>query len=173
MTGVPELTTERLLMRGWRDEDLGSWSRVCSDDEVMRRLGRDGALTAADAWRDMAMLAGHWALKGFGHWALEDRVTGELVGRAGLLRPPDWPDLEVGWTIERARWGEGLAGEAARAAVLWAEAELGARHVISLIKEDNLRSRRVAEKLGETIEGRSHLRGHDLLVYGTDLPLRA
>jgi RimJ/RimL family protein N-acetyltransferase len=173
MTAVPELSTERLLMRGWREEDFEAWTRVCSDAEVMRTLGEDGALSPPEAWNNLMKLAGHWQLKGFGHWALEDRDTGALVGRAGLLRPPDWPDLEVGWMVERARWGEGLAGEAARAAVAWAEEELGARHIISLIREDNSRSQRVAEKLGETIEGRAHLRGHELLVYGADLPLRA
>jgi RimJ/RimL family protein N-acetyltransferase len=160
-------------MRGWREDDFEPWVRVCSDDEVMRILGEQGALNPGQAWDNLMKLAGHWSLKGFGHWALEDRATGALVGRAGLLRPPDWPDLEVGWMVERARWGQGLAGEAARAAVAWAERELGARHVISLILEDNQRSRRVAEKLGESIEGRVQLRGHELLVYGTDLPVGA
>ena len=47
----------------------------------------------------MALMAGHWALKGFGHWVLEERDSGELVGRAGLYYPPDWPELEVGWTV--------------------------------------------------------------------------
>lgn len=172
MNAVPELQTERMLMRGWSDDDFEPWARMCSDAEVMRTLGADGAYSPVQTWDNLTQMAGHWLLKGFGHWALEDLETGALVGRAGLLRPPDWPDLEVGWMVDRARWGEGLAGEAARAAVAWAEAELAARHVISLIKEDNQRSQRVAEKLGETIEGRIHLRGHDLLMYGADLPLR-
>ena len=72
------------------------------------------------------MLAGHWALKGFGHWALEERASGALIGNAGLFFPPDWPALEIGWTVARPRWGEGFAGEAGRAAGGWAQAELGA-----------------------------------------------
>lgn len=167
---VPVLETERLVMRGWRDEDLEPWAAICADNEVMRALGRRGGIDPAEAWGEMAFFSGHWVLKGFGHWALEERSSGELVGRAGLLRPPDWPDLEVGWTVARRRWGEGLAGEAGRAAVDWAQQALGARHIISLIEPRNARSIRVAEKLGMTQEGEIELRGHSLRIYGRELP---
>ena len=169
MSAVPRVETERLLLREWRDEDTDPWAELCADDEVMRSLGREGALSLGDAWRDMAVMAGHWALKGFGHWILELRATGELVGRAGLYHPPDWPGLEVGWTVARPHWGNGYAGEAGRAAIDWARDELGADRVISLIADDNHRSQRVAEKLGMHVEGRASLRGHDLRVFGVDL----
>jgi RimJ/RimL family protein N-acetyltransferase len=164
-----ELETERLLLRGWRDEDTGPWAELCADAEVMRALGRAAGLSPGEAWRDMAIMAGHWALKGYGHWVLELRATRELVGRAGLWRPPDWPGLELGWTVARRHWGNGYAGEAARAAMDWARAELGADHLISLIGDDNLRSQRVAEKLGMRQEGRARVREHDLRVYGIHL----
>ena len=170
MSGVPVLETERLVMRGFRDDDQEQWAAIRADDEVMRSLGRSAGIAPDEAWREMAMLAGHWALKGFGHWALEERSSGALIGNAGLFFPPDWPALEIGWTVARPRWGEGLAGEAARAAAGWAQAELGAGHLISLIAPANSRSLRVAQKLGMTHEGEAHVRGFDLLKYGSDLP---
>jgi RimJ/RimL family protein N-acetyltransferase len=166
---VPEIETERLLMRGWRDADIDQWAEVVADNELMRSLGLEGSRSLGDAWRDMAALAGHWALKGFGHWALELRTTGALVGRTGLYYPPDWPALEIGWTVARPHWGNGYAGEAARAAMGWARTELGVHHLISLIADDNRRSQRVAEKLGMEQEGRAQVRGYDLRVYGIDL----
>jgi RimJ/RimL family protein N-acetyltransferase len=171
VTEVPELRTERLLMREFRDEDHEPFAALLGHPEVSKALGHDEPITPADAWREMAMLSGHWQLKGFGHWVLEALDTGEILGRAGLFYPPDWPALEVGWALAREHWGKGYATEAARAACNWAHEELGARHIISLIQASNSRSIRVAERLGETLEGEVNLRGFELLVYGADLPL--
>ena len=168
---VPALETERLLMRAWR-QDFETWAEICANDELMQALGRERGLAPGDAWRDMAIFAGHWVLKGFGHWALQERSSGALVGRAGLYHPPDWPGLEVGWAIARPRWGEGFATEAGRASAAWAYDVLGVSHLISLIEPGNARSIRVAEKLGMTEEGATELRGHSLRIYGSDLPLR-
>jgi RimJ/RimL family protein N-acetyltransferase len=168
---VPELRTERLLMRGFRDADLDAWAAICADSEVTRWLGDPDGLSREDAWRRMAYIVGHWELRGCGQWALVEQSSGELVGRAGLLYPEAWPGLEVGWMVGREHWGHGFAPEAGRASMEWARIALGADHVISLIEDDNTRSARVAEKLGMTVEGRTRIVNgqFEVRIFGAEL----
>jgi len=109
---------------------------------------------------------GHWGLRGFGLWAVEERSTGELVGRVGCWRPEGWPGLEIGWTLRRASWGRGYATEAARSALDVALEELKQSHVISMIHSENAASIRVARRLGMRLEGRAELMGYPVVVYG-------
>jgi RimJ/RimL family protein N-acetyltransferase len=165
---VPVLETPRLTMRGFTSEDMDAWAVIVADDETMRAVGRPAGLSYWEAWNDLSQLAGHWALRGFGQWALEERKSGELVGRTGLLFPADWPDLEVGWLVRADRRRRGYATEAAAAAMRWAFDELGADHLISLIAEDNTASRRVAEKLGERPYDTVTVRGFELTMFRVD-----
>jgi RimJ/RimL family protein N-acetyltransferase len=162
---VPVLETSRLTMRGFRADDYDAWAAIVADDETMRAVGRPAGLNEWEAWDDLSRLAGHWALRGFGQWALEERESGELVGRAGLICPADWPDLEVGWLVRSDRRGRGYATEAGAAAMRWAFEELGADHLVSLIAEDNAASRSVAEKLGEQPYATVTARGFELTMF--------
>ena len=89
---VITIQTPRLLLRPFRDSDVEPYAAMCGDPEVMRYLGGRVVLSREDAWRQMAMLVGHWSLRGFGSWAVEERVTGNFVGRVGLHYPDGWPD---------------------------------------------------------------------------------
>jgi RimJ/RimL family protein N-acetyltransferase len=168
---VPELHTERLVMRGFREEDLDAFAAISADAEVTKWVGDPDGLSRESSWRLMAYFIGHWELRGFGQWALFDKATGELVGRAGLLQPEGWPGLEVGWLVARPYWGRGYAPEAGRASIAWARDALGADHVISLIEDDNHRSARVAEKLGMGVEGRTRIVNgqFEVRIFGIDL----
>jgi RimJ/RimL family protein N-acetyltransferase len=168
---VPELQTERLVMRGFREEDLDALAEISADPEVTKWVGDPNGLTREETWRRLAYFVGHWELRGFGQWALFEREGGRMVGRAGLLRPEGWPGLEVGWLVGREFWGRGYAPEAGRAAMDWAHEALGADHIISLIEDENERSARVAEKLGMTIEGRTRIVDgkFEVRIFGTDL----
>jgi RimJ/RimL family protein N-acetyltransferase len=167
----PVLETDRLTLRMWREEDFEPYALMCADEEIMRYLGGK-TLNRLEAWRHMAFLVGHWDLLGYGHWAVEEKASRRFAGRVGFLNPADWPGFEIGWTLGRDFWGKGYATEAARRALQFAFDDLDRSHVISLIHPDNKASIRVAERLGEKLEGHTELLGNKVLIYGIDRPAR-
>lgn len=162
-----ELETDRLLLRMWRESDLDAYAEICADPVVMRYLGGK-TFTRAEAWRSMAFFIGHWQLRGYGHWVVEEKATGRTIGRIGFLNPEGWPGFEIGWTLGRDSWGKGYATEGAKRALQYAFTELDKSHVISLIHPDNKASMKVAQRLGERLEGKTQLFDHDVLIFGVD-----
>jgi RimJ/RimL family protein N-acetyltransferase len=163
------LETERLVMRMWRESDFDEYAELCADPEVMRFLGGK-VFDRTEAWRQMASMIGHWYLRGYGIWAVEEKESGRLAGRIGCINPEGWPGFEVGWTLRREFWGKGYATEAARRALEYGFHDLDRPHIISLIHPENRASIRVAERLGETLEGNARVFDTDVLVYGIDRP---
>jgi RimJ/RimL family protein N-acetyltransferase len=149
------IETERLILRDWRPDDLDAVARMASDPDWAEFIFPGGTpqTTRAEAWRGLAMFVGHRVLRGYTMFVVEEKETGEFVGRVGPWMPEGWPHLEIGWGIDRSRWGRGYAIEAARAAAGWVHAELGADTVIHLIDPRNERSIRVARKLGAVRDG--------------------
>jgi RimJ/RimL family protein N-acetyltransferase len=152
----------------FRQDDLDAYAAICADPEVMRYLGDGTTLDRPHAWRQIAMILGHWQLRGYGLFALEEKTTGALVGRAGIFEPDGWPGFELGWMLRRASWGQGYATEAARRVLRHAFTEMNRERVISLIRDGNARSIRVAERLGERLDGRAVIFGQEALVYAVD-----
>jgi RimJ/RimL family protein N-acetyltransferase len=159
------LETPRLRLRRFRGSDLDAYAEMSADAEVMKYIGTGVTFNRNEAWRSIASMLGHWQLLGYGMWAVERKDSGAFVGRAGFLDPPGWPGFEVGWVLGRAHWGHGFATEAARAALDYAFDVLKRERVISLIREGNERSIRVAEKLGERYAGEVELLGSKARVY--------
>jgi len=159
------LETERLILRQWSEDDFEDYAAICADPEVMRYLGGK-PFTRLEAWRHMAFLIGHWQLRGYGHWAVEEKATGRVIGRLGFLNPEGWPGFEVGWTLARDAWGKGYASEGARHALSHAFTEMGRDHVISLIHPENRASMKVAERMGEKPEGETEILGIPVIIYG-------
>ena len=153
---IPELTTARLRLRAFRDSDLDAYAAIMADPEVTRFLGSAGPISRADAWRQMAMILGHWVLRGFGLWAVEELETGRLLGRVGGHYPEGFPAFEVGYALARDTWGRGFAREGVAAALAYARDVLHRSEIISIIRPANVRSIRVAESFGavpsETVE---------------------
>jgi RimJ/RimL family protein N-acetyltransferase len=170
MISIPSLETPRLLLRQFRQNDFDALAALHGDAEVMKYLSDGKPKTRAEAWVMMASYLGHWELRGYGLWAVEEKATGKFVGRIGLLNPEGWPGLEVAWTLARERWGNGFATEGANAALDYAFSVLKLEHVISLIHPDNAASIRVAQRIGEKLEGQAELYGVMRSVYGIQRP---
>jgi len=162
------LDTPRLRLRQFVAADLDDYAALCADAEVMRYVGDHGPLSREDAWRQLAMLVGHWTLRGYGMWAVEEIGSGAFVGRVGLHYPEGWPEPEIGWALARHYWGRGYAFEAATAALRVAFATLDWARAVSLISPPNLRSIRLAERLGARFERRLVVRGHELSLYAVE-----
>ncbi len=171
MTDIPVLTTERLTLRGLEARDFCAYAEMMADPQVTRYLGAGQPLSREDAWRQLAMFIGHWHLRGFGLWAVENRATGEFLGRIGCIQPEGWPGFEVGYTLARAHWGHGYAQEGARAALDFAHRVLVKRGVISLIRRANLPSIFVATALGARLTGQVEFFGSETDVYTYPDPL--
>lgn len=169
---VPVLRTPRLTLRGFTQGDLDAYAAICADPEVMQYIGAGGPVDRDVAWRQMALFMGQWALRGHGIWAVARRSDGRLVGRVGFLQPEGWPGVELAWTLARDSWGQGLAHEAARAALSYGRDALGIDAPISLIRPDNRRSIALAQRLGATTDGHLEFMGASSLLYRHRAPVR-
>lgn len=154
-------------MRMLQESDFEEYWEVHRDPEVTRYTWRT-QMDRTDAWRHLAIVTGHWHLRGFGMWGLFEKASGRFAGRAGFHQPDGWPDFELGWTLGRAFWGKGYATEAAARCVRYAFEEMDRDHLISLIDPANVASIRVAERIGETVSGEATIGGHRMLVYRID-----
>jgi RimJ/RimL family protein N-acetyltransferase len=156
--GIPILHTGRLKLRAFRAADIDALAAMEADPEVRRYRGNNPR-TREQAWSVMETNLGQWALRGYGVFALERRAGGGFVGISGVLHPADWPEPELAYSLARAFWGQGLAVEAAVAARDWAFRRHGFARLASFILPDNIRSIRVAERLGAEHEGMAEIRG--------------
>jgi len=164
------LETERLALRTYRLSDFEDHFKLCADADVMRYLIGGKPMSRFDAWRHMAFIVGNWELLGYGYFAAEEKASGRFVGRIGFTNPEGWPGFEVGWTIAPEFQGRGFATEGGRFLLQYAFNEMGRDHVISVIHPENKPSIRVAEKLGEKLEGETEVSGMPALIYGVDKP---
>ena len=98
-------------------------------------------------------------------WALEEKDTGELVGRVGFVHPTGWPGIDLSWLLDKPQWGRGLAMEAAHAALHHGYEVLGFDRIIALVHPDNFPSARVAGRLGGTRSESASLFGMRLQSY--------
>ncbi len=113
----------------------------------------------------MASMAGHWLLRGYGPYAIEEKATGIVLGAAGLWYPNDWPESEIKWMLTRRYWGHGFAREAVGAIHLMAQEYLSKVSLISFINSENTRSIKLALAMDAKLEKEVEFRGGQWHIY--------
>lgn len=148
------LETSRLLLRPLTLSDLDALARLYRDPDI-RRFFPEGTLTLTQTQEELAWIIDVYYRKyGFGLWATIHKATGQFIGRCGLI---PWTfdgkqEVEVAYLLDKAYWGQGLATEVAQAIRDYGFVQLGLSRLICLIDPDHTASRRVAEKIGMTLE---------------------
>lgn len=146
------LSTPRLLLRPWRDDDAEPFAAMFADPQVMEFLGPAQERAAIDA--GIQRIKAHFAEHGFGLWAAEVPGIAPFIGYVGLSVPGFearfMPAVEIGWRLARAHWGKGYATEGARAALASGFTQFRLDEIVSFTVAANTRSRRVMERIGMT-----------------------
>jgi len=142
------IETSRLILREFRPDDANALARVIGDPEAMRFYPTPFDRAGVEAW--IARNIRRYREHGHGLWAMIYKDSDELIGDCGLtVQNVDAVDeIEIGYHVRRDLWGQGLASEAARACRDYGFARLPAERLISLIRPENMPSRRVAGKNG-------------------------
>jgi len=148
---VPDLRTDRLILRPWRESDIQPWAAMNADPQVREYLGDllTPEQSAASVARFQAQLDEH----GFGFWAVEVRGTGEFIGFTGLDQVDEgmpFTGVEIGWRLARSAWGHGYATEAALASLAFGFETLALPEILAVTTATNLRSQAVMRRIGMT-----------------------
>ncbi|QNE17153.1 GNAT family N-acetyltransferase [Kribbella qitaiheensis] len=151
-------TTERLLLRPYREEDQPAFAAMNADPEVMKYLGGE-PLTREQSDAITEGANHRFVADGIGFLAIERRSDGAFLGACGLMRHDAWypDDLEVGWRLAREYWGHGYATEAANSWLAHAFLDRSEPRVISITDTPNLNSIAVMKRLGMTFDHETEL----------------
>ncbi len=158
------IETVRLILRQFTHTDWPALHAHYSDPKCTQFTFRR-ALSEGESWRAMSSMLGHWALRGYGPYALEEKSTGQVLGAAGLWYPNDWPEPEIKWALSKAYWGKGFASEAVRGVQVAALASMSELALISFIHVDNTASVKLALSVGCTVEKEIEFRGGQWRIY--------
>jgi len=164
------IDTPRLRLRAHAPGDYAACTAMWSDPAVVRHIGGKPS-SAEDVWARLLRYAGHWALQGFGFWAIEERATSRFIGEVGFayfkreICPANDDIPEMGWALASHAHGQGFGREAAEAAVAWGDGHFGGRATCCLIDPGNEPSIRVATHLGFVPSHRAAYKGQVTMVF--------
>ncbi len=161
---TPVLSSERIILRGWQDSDFHPYTTLVSDPVMMRFIG-GGAMSYKEARKEFDGMREQWIDRKIGIFVIADKTSDELLGFTGLFESPLIDEPELSWSLSAKNHGKGYASEAAVLARNWAYREHNIGPLMSLVHPDNISSKRVAERLGASVESHSTWMGQPRLVY--------
>jgi ribosomal-protein-alanine N-acetyltransferase len=162
---IPTLTTPRLVLRAFTDQDIDPLHLILGDASVLRFFPNPAPWYRERVEELMSEQLRHWKDHGYGWWAVQPRAVETCIGWCGLQFLPETSEVEVGYLLSRAYWGRGLATEAASASLQWGFEELALERIVAIVHAANSRSQRVIEKLGMVSSGEARYFGMDCLRY--------
>lgn len=170
MSLIPTLTTERLTLRPYRDDDFDAFVAMWKEPDVVRFIGGK-PFSREDSWTRFLRNVGMWQHHGFGFFAVEERASGSFVGEVGFqerkreITPSLEGTIETGWGFVPDVHGWGYATEAVTAALAWAETAHPGKRFSALIDADHVVSHRVAKKLGFVERTRTEYHGVPVFLF--------
>jgi RimJ/RimL family protein N-acetyltransferase len=154
LRAAPVIETERLRLTGHTLTDAADSAALWADPQVVRFIG-GRPFTEEEVWTRLLRYVGHWAVMGYGYWAIREKASGRFAGEIGFadfrrdLDPPFAGAPEIGWALCTWAHGEGFATEAAQRVLLWGAERFGpGARTVCMISPENLSSIRVAQKCG-------------------------
>lgn len=165
---MPELETERLLLRQVTIDDIEEWAKsIFADPDAMRYMPKRDMMPHARAERAMNNFNRYWTQHGLGAWVVTDKKTGQFLGSCYLEPPEDsgTGDVELGYDLAKAFWGRGITTEAARAVVRYSFENTKLERIIAIVVPENIGSWRVLEHIGFVYERSTQAYGWDELRY--------
>ena len=174
---IPVIETERLVLRGRTPEDFEAFAEIQADPHFQTHIA-GAPVEREQAWIKFLRMEGHWALLGFGFWAIEEKASGRFIGEAGFadFKRELTPDLasgpEAGWGLSPDAQGKGYAREAMRAALLWLDRDFAAPVSFCIISPENQRSVWLARDLGFEPQGQAGYKDSAVEVFRRFAPAR-
>ncbi len=159
------LTTPRLKMRAFNEQDVLPFHRILNQPNLLRYFSTSDPPSLEQVERMVTRLIKHWDEHGFGIWALESLATGELIGRSGLFAITEKNEVEIDFILATVFWGQGLATEAGRAGLHFGFESIGLPAIIGIVHPENKASQRLLEKIGLHLTRADNYFGMDCLRY--------
>lgn len=165
---IPTITTRRLTLRPFREQDAEALHRILAEHDILRYFPNPFPPSLDRVQNLIAFQLQHWEEHGFGWWAVEPRDNQVLIGWNGLQYLPDTQEIEISYLLSKAFWGKGLATEAVMAALRFGFEDLKLETIVGVVHPDNVASQRVLQKIGVPFTNETEYFGMKVHRYAAD-----